>query len=153
MQNKLSFPELNSVVSMDLKQLPKHDKYILYVLWEFLGYIKGIVIKNKEASTVLENFEKIWVLQGPGVPSKAIFSDRGLEFLNSKMHDYCKKNNITHLTTAVYLPWSNRKNEQGHSVTDMAMQKILEEDKTISIEEAVDWACYSKNLEIGHLGF
>ena len=96
---------------MDLKQLPKHDKYILYVLCEFLGYIKVIVINNKEATTVLENFEKIWVLQGPGMPSTAIFTDRGLEFLNSKMHNYCKKNNIKHLTTAGYLPWSNGKNE------------------------------------------
>ena len=87
------------------------------------------------------------------MPSKAIFSDRGLEFINSKMHNFCKKNNIKHLTTAGYLPWSNGKNEQGHSVADMAMQKILEEDKTISIEEAVDWACYSKNLKIGRLGF
>ena len=50
--------DFNSVVSMDLKQLPKHDKYILYILCKFLGYIKGIVIKNKEASMVLENFEK-----------------------------------------------------------------------------------------------
>ena len=57
--------DFNSVVSIDLKQLPKHDKYILYILCKFLGYIKGIVIKNKEAATVLENFEKIWVLQGP----------------------------------------------------------------------------------------
>ena len=31
--------------------------------------------------------------------------------------------------------------------------KILEVDKSISIEEAVDRACYSKNLEIRHLGF
>ena len=89
---------------MDLKQLPKHDKYILYVLYEFSGYIKGKVIKNKEATTVLKNFEKNWVLQGPGMPSTAIFSDRGLEFFNCKMHDYCKKNNIKHSTTAGYSP-------------------------------------------------
>ena len=63
---------------MDLKQLPKHDKYILSVLCKFSGYIKGIVIKNKEATTVLEYFEKNWVLQGPGMPSTVIFSDRGL---------------------------------------------------------------------------
>ena len=145
--------DFNSVVSVDLKHLPKHDKYILYILCEFSGFIKGILIKNKEATTVLENFEKIWVLQGPGMPSKAIFSDRGLEFMNRKLHDYCKKNNIKHLTTAGYSPWSNGKNERGHSVADMAMLKIMEEDKSISIEEAVDRACYSKNLEIGRLGF
>ena len=125
--------DFNSVVSMDLKQLPKHDKYILYVLCEFSGYIKGIVIKNKEAATVLENFEKNWVLQGPGMPSTAIFSDRGLEFLNCKMHDYCKKNNIKHLTTAGYSPWSNGKNKRGHSVADMAMSKVMEEDSSITI--------------------
>ena len=50
--------DFNSVVSIDLKQLPKHDKYILYILCKFSSYIKGIVIKNKEAATVLENFEK-----------------------------------------------------------------------------------------------
>ena len=33
------------------------------------------------------------------------------------------------------------------------MMKIMEEDKSISIEEAVDRACYSKNIEIGWLGF
>ena len=145
--------DFNSVVSLDLKQLPKQNKYILYCLCEFSGFIKGIVIKNKEATTVLENFERIWVLQGPGMPSKAIFSDRGLEFLNKKMHDFCKQNNIKHLTTAGYSPWSNGKNERGHSVADMAMQKVQEEDKSISVEEAVDRACYSKNIEIGRLGF
>ena len=87
------------------------------------------------------------------MPSKAIFSDRGLEFLNKKMHEFCKNNNIKHLTTAGYSPWSNGKNERGHSVADMAMLKVLEEDKSISIEEAVDRACYSKNIEIGRLGF
>ena len=69
------------------------------------------------------------------------------------MHNYCKKNNITHLTTTGYSPSSNGKNEQGHSVADMAMLKVLEEDKSISIGEAVDQACYSKNLEIRCLGF
>ena len=38
-------------------------------------------------------------------------------------------------------------------MADMAILKVLEEDKSISIEEAVDQACYSKNLEIGRLGF
>ena len=38
-------------------------------------------------------------------------------------------------------------------MADMAMLKVLEEDKSISIKEAVDRACYSKNLEIRCLGF
>ena len=59
---------------MDLKQLSKHDKYILYVLYKFLGKIKGIVVKNKEAATVLENFEKIAELGFLGPWRTQIFS-------------------------------------------------------------------------------
>ena len=111
------------------------------------------MIKNKEAKTVLNAFEKIWVLQGPGMPSRAIFSDRGLEFVNQHFSDFCKSNNIKHLTTAGYSPWSNGKNERGHSVCDLAMLKIMEDDKKISIEEALDRAVCAKNMEIGRLGF
>ena len=46
--------------------------------------------------------------------------------------------------------WEEQTRTQCGSI---AMSKILEEDNSISIEEAVDRACYSKNLEIGRLGF
>ena len=78
-------------MSIDLKELPKQYKHTLYCLCEFSGFIKGIIINNKEAKTVLQNFDKIWALQGPGMPNRPIFSDPGLEFMNKEIGGYCRK--------------------------------------------------------------
>ena len=71
----------NEVVSLDLKEVRKERKYILYACDEFSGYLAAQVINNKNPDTVLKAFHKRWVREGPGLPSRGLFSDNGREFL------------------------------------------------------------------------
>ena len=74
---------VNEVVSLDLKEKRELKCHILYCVDEFSGYIKAAVIKNKEPETILKVLTKIWIMEGPGQPSKGWFSDNGGEFRNS----------------------------------------------------------------------
>ena len=42
----------NEVVSLDLKEFRKYNEFILYVVDEFNGYMKGEVINNKNPETI-----------------------------------------------------------------------------------------------------
>ena len=72
----------NQVVSLDLKEVRKEKKHILYCVDEFPGYIIAEVVKNKEPETIFKAFDRKWVEQGPGIPKDGIFSDNGGEFKN-----------------------------------------------------------------------
>ena len=71
---------INQVVSLDLKEVRKEKKHILYCVNEFSGYIVAEVIKNKEPETIFKSFDRRWVHQGLGIPKEGIFSDNGGEF-------------------------------------------------------------------------
>ena len=64
---------VNQVVSLDLKEVRKEKKHILYCIDKFSGYIIAEVINNKEPETIFKAFDKRWVEQGPGVPKEGIF--------------------------------------------------------------------------------
>ena len=57
----------NNIISVDLKELqPEYRKngyrYILYIVDEFSKLMKGILLKDKEAETVVMAVYKHWVL-------------------------------------------------------------------------------------------
>ena len=43
--------DFNSVVSYDLKCIG--DKYILWMIWSFTKFVKGIVVKNKKVEMLV----------------------------------------------------------------------------------------------------
>ena len=63
----------NKMVSLDLKEVRKHGKEILYMIDEFSMYIQAEVIPNKKPETIMKAFNKRWVREGPGVPFRGIF--------------------------------------------------------------------------------
>ena len=80
--------DFNEIISVDLKELvPEYRKegykYILYIVDEFSKFMKGVLIKDKEAGTVVSAVYMNWVLGlnglGFGVPTKHIYSDNGTE--------------------------------------------------------------------------
>ena len=80
--------DFNDIISVDLKELqPEYRKNsfnILYIVDEFSKFIKGILIKDKEAETVVMAVYRHWIVGingvGYGVPTQHVFSDNGTEF-------------------------------------------------------------------------
>ena len=142
---------VNEVVSVDLKE--KGSKYILYICDEFSGFMVAEVINNKLPDTVLEAFNRKWVMEGPGIPIRGIFADNGGEFKNPEMKEAASKYNISLSLTAARSPWSNGKNEREHFTCDMTIDKLMEEDHKIKLEDAVRLAVYAKNMQINGTGF
>ena len=50
-------------------------------------------------------------------------------------------------------PWSNGGNERRHAVCDITVKKLIEDNPGLALQKAVDMACYSRNVEIGPLGY
>ena len=117
----------NEVVSVDLKEKRDFKKQILYICDEFSGYMVAEVIANKLPETVIKAFNKKWVRDGPGIPSKGIFADNGGEFKNPAMKAVAAKYGLSLRLTAANSPWSNGKNERNHYTCDVIADKLMEE--------------------------
>ena len=91
--------DINEVVSLDLKEMKKYGKHILFMVCEYSKYIRGEVIDNKEPETIIKAIENNWVHKGPGYPRRGFFSDKGGEFDTKYMREYTSKLGITLRTT------------------------------------------------------
>ena len=82
----------NQSVSIDLKG-PTNKGYILYCVDTFSRLTRGIIIKDKNPSTIIKGLLDCWILGrviGPGMPGKFIH-DNGREFCNKEMIDLAEK--------------------------------------------------------------
>ena len=81
-RKKTSLPRsssFNEVVTLDLKCFGDRT-YILWMVDDATRLIRGQVIQDKEPDTIIAAIEKIWINgygMGPGLPSKAFYSDNG----------------------------------------------------------------------------
>ena len=144
---------LNEVVSLDLKEKREHRRHILYCVDEFSGYIRAAVINDKNPETILKILSRIWVREGPGIPSKGWFSDNGGEFRNEAMLEAARQLGLQIFLTAGNSPWSNGKNERNHYSCDVTIDKLLEENRNMSLEDALSHAVYAHNMQINKKGF
>ena len=143
----------NEVVSVDLKERRNLKKQILYICDEFSGYMAAVVLNNKLPENVIKAFHKAWVREGPGIPARGVFADNGGEFKNPEMKEVAAKYGLSLTLTAANSPWSNGKNERNHYTCDLTIEKLMEEDSKLSIEEAVSHAVNAKNMQINRTGF
>ena len=145
--------QVNEIVCIDLKTWTKNGivvGHILYAVDTFSRLIKGKFIKNKEAKTVVAAFIDLWIIGGGtglGAPTRYIFSDNGLEFVNSTMLDLCMSYGIKLKTTASYTPQSNGICERQHATVDRTIKKLLQENPKMNIQDAIDKSCWLKNCE------
>ena len=136
----------NEVISLDLKEFNSEGKYVLYMVDEFSNYIKGKVISNKKPETIIKAFNKAWIEEGPGIPSKGTMTDNGGEFKNPEFKEMAAKYNLKISLTAGNSPWSNAKCERNHYSIDRTIHKLREDD-------ALSVAIYSHNLQVNKTGF
>ena len=86
--------DFNEIISVDLKELhPEYRKdgyiYKLYIVDKFSKYMKGVLIKDKEAETVVTAVYTHRVIGvnglGFGATTKHVYSDNATEFTSNVM--------------------------------------------------------------------
>ena len=55
--------------------------------------------------------------------------------------------------TPAFFPWSNRVNERNHYSCDVIIKKIMQQDKELTLQEAVHMAEWTHNTNVNVLGF
>ena len=91
----------------------------------FIKYMKGRIIKNKAPEQIIRNFNAAWIEDGPGPPSKGIFSDRGGELKNKQMVEFSQNMGLRLYLTAGHSPFSNGSMERNHYTIDLTILKLL----------------------------
>jgi len=156
-RKKTSLPRsssFNEVVTMDLKCFGDRT-YILWMVDDATRLIRGQVIQDKEPDTIIAAIQKIWINgygMGPGLPSKAFYSDNGGEFVNQKLLNLCQAQGIILKTTSSYSPQQNGLNERNHGLVDIMVEKIRRDYPQLTMQEAVNEASFAKNCIIHQQG-
>ena len=142
----------NDVVSMDLKIDHAHNTIRLYLVDVFSKYMAGYLVKNKEPETIIKPFLESWILTRFGAP-RAILSDCGGEFVNSKMKSLCESFNIKMYTTAGYSAHQNGVNERHHATCDEIIKKMMSSGRFKSVRDAIGPAVFAKNIRVMSNGY
>merc|ERR1712237_167354 len=142
--------DFNQIVTLDLKQWK--SQLILWMVCSFTRFIKGVVIPHKEAVVVMKSVMKDWNCNF-GIPSIGYWADNGSEFKNKKMMEFCNKNGLTIRFGPAHSPWANGINERNHASADKIIAKILEDDKKMTLEEAVAYASWCHNTNVNRKGY
>ena len=143
--------EINHIISIDLKPVKtilgnEDNQHIVYMIDEFSKWTVAGVCKNMEAENVAKLVLEKWCLNGPGYPKDAFFMDNGKEFLGGHIEAICKKTGAKIKLSPSYSPWSNDSCERCHGVIDLTVKKIMEDEKTVTLEEALAHAVVGKKL-------
>ena len=150
---KVALPKVtdfNQVVTLDLKQFG--EKFVLWAVDSFTRFIQGVVLKNKQAETVVEAIQTIWCLRF-GYPSRGFWADNGAEFQNKESLELMSKLGLKIEFGPTYSPWSNGINERNHYSADIVVRKAQETDKNLSLQKAVDLASWTHNTNVSILGY
>ena len=142
--------EFNQIVTLDLKFFEKTP--VLWMVDSCTRFIKGVVLKNKEAPTVITAIHEHWICNF-GFPSIRFWSDNGTEFANIKLTELATKAGFEINYGPAYSPWSNGTNERNHASADIIVKKVMEEDKKITLASAVAMAGWTHNTNMNHSGF
>ena len=104
-----------------------------------IRFIQGRVLNYKNPESIIKAIHR-----GQCLPFRYLtlgfWSDSRGEFRNSKMEEFVNELGVKIKFTPPYLPWSNGINERNHYNFDGIVRKIMDEDKKISLGEAVEMA-------------
>ena len=114
--------------------------------------MKGLLIPNKKADTIIEAINVTWNLN-VGFPSVCFFADNGGEFANTKLDELTSKLGLTVRFGPSYSPWSNGLNERNHASADITIKKMMEDRKMPLTDALVKAAAWTHNTSVNKLGF
>ena len=124
--------------------------------WSMVTVItgRGGNIRGKDVEKSLHLWEQIW-----GPPPQILFSDRGGEFINQRVFEYCRYRNVIQRNSPVRTPASNGLIERHNGVLKAIAYKLVVahrrelQDEVIDFEDILLPAAAAKNYMIGKLGF
>ena len=70
-----------------------------------------------------------------------------------KMEEFVNKLGLKIEFEPAFSPWSNGVNERNHYSCNVIVKKIMEEDRKISLQEAVNMASWTHNTNVNVLGY
>ena len=147
---KVSMPRstnFNHVVAIDLKEnkrfASKAPPYILYIVDLFSRFKAGVFVRSKQGPVIVEALLHQWIkFFGPMTYLQV---DRGSEWLNSVMKEFCTQHNIRLTTTPSYTPNANGCVEKNHHVLDRMLERMTTADPTLKPQDALCWALQASN--------
>jgi transposase InsO family protein len=142
--------DFNQTIALDLKHFVKGE--VLWMVDCFTQFIQGIVIKDKSAETIVDSIMSAWSWRF-GIPQDGFFSDNGSEFQNSEVQELAAKVGLKINFGPLYSPWTHGLNERNHYSADTTVKKILEMDKKMPLQQAVNMACWTHNTNVNILGY
>ena len=151
---KASLPmaqDWNQTLMIDLKVWPKYDCIIFYIIDAYTRYQQGHLIPDKKAETIVKTFVDKWIMVY-GAPSNCV-SDCGGEFYNQSFKSMCQNFNIRMLTSSAEAPYQNGLCEKNHAATDKIVDKMMQDDSSLTIDRAVTAATFAKNSLINVNGY
>ena len=143
--------KFDQVVAMDLKQF-RDGIYFLHLINLFSLFSLSQVITRKLPSVIVDTVNKTWIASGLGAPKKFLI-DNGGEFANNLYKEMAADFNVEICNTGAESPWQNGICERNHSVIDLCVEKMVEDDRDLSIEVALAWAVNAKNASSNYSGF
>ena len=150
--------EVNETVSIDLKPVSsltgeQNDRrQIVYIMDEFSRFTAAGISKNKESEEVVKIILNKWCLGLMGYPSRSFFADNGTEFKKTTLEDLSRRLGIKVELTPSYSPWSNGGNERRHGAINLTLKKLMECDKSLDLDSALQHAIWARNMEVGRNG-
>ena len=151
--------EVNETVCIDLKPvatlLSREDRrQVVYMVDSFSNFTAAGISRSKEAEAVAEVILRKWCLGGGGLgyPSRSFFCDNGNEFRKEFLEETSRRLSIKIQLTPSYSPWSNGGCERRHGAIDLTIKKLMDDDKSLKLEEALEHALWARNMEIGRHG-
>ena len=160
---KAEFP--NEVVVMDQAFLKDEDTSNSYPFlhmmdvatrWSLVHTItrRGGNVGGFDVIKAMFLWEQLW-----GSPPQVLFSDRGREFINSRVLYFCQERNIIQLTSPVRKPASNGLIERNNGVLKQIAYRLARgnrrnlQDDMIDFQDILFSACAAKNSMVGKLGY
>ena len=116
---------------------------------EFSRFINAIIIKNKESESVVKGVLDEWCLSGLEYPTQCFHVDNCKEFKGNTLEAIAKRTGIKVQVTPSYSAWSNGTVERKHATVDNTVKKLLADNDSLKIEDALKHSLWAKNMEIG----
>ena len=152
--NKAAFRKatrLGDMVTTDLKIRPGKGP-IMYLIDYATSFAVGAIIDSKASEDTAKMVVTKWY--GAGLPRiRQLTSDNGKEFCGPEFRAVMEKFSTARKFTVPFHPEMNGACERIHSIIDLNMAKLQEEDSSIDDHSALTWALLAYNATPTFTGY
>ena len=81
------------------------------------------------------------------------WTDNGTEFQNSMVKELVERFKLELKFGPAYSPWCNGLNEKNHHLTDVIIKKVMKQDRSLTLEQAIKLSYWTNNTNANRLGY